>query len=545
MPSLYSALDIARTALLTDEQSINVTSQNIANANTPGYSRQVANLTENTPVEYGGVFYGTGVDVQNVTRSYDNFVSTQLMSSNSSLSAFQSESSVLNNIQTYFNDQSGSGLNSDINGFFSSFQDLANDPSSSASRSAVLSSANTLADGFNNIDSAIKQNLSDINQQISASVQQINGLANQIAGLNQAVANAQSGGTSANDLLDQRDVLLGQLSNIVDVKTIEDQSGELNVYVGGTCLVTGSQVSPLTVSANGGAGADNIESNGVSINSNISGGSLKGILNASQYIQGLDGNLNLMAFSLTKSVDLQHRSGYGLDGSTNTDFFSLPTVYAGANSGNTGGATVSGASIANLSAVTSDNYEIRFSSASSYTVVDTTTGSVVVPNGAYTSGNAINFDGLSVAVANNSGPPAAGDAFSVNLTTNAAQNLSVAISDPSKIAAASTSAGLPGDNTNALALASLNNASIVNGATLGDYYSSAVTDLGSTVQNVSNSVTAQQNVTNQLQASKDSVSKVSIEEEAVNLIKLQQAYQASAKVISTVNNMMDALMNMQ
>lgn len=546
MPSLYSVLDIAKTALLTNEKAINVTSHNIANANTPGYSKQVADLASTNPVEFGGLFYGTGVTVQNVTRSYDSFLSSQLMYSNSSLSAYQSKSDILNGVQAALNDQTGNGLSTQLDSLFNSFQDLSNDPSSYSARASLLSNAGVLTQGFNTIDNTIRKNLSNINSEIDSSVQSINSIAGQIADLNKAIGSVEYGGTTANDLRDKRDVLLGDLSKIIDVKTIEDKPGQMNVYVAGTYLVAGTKTSPFSTSVgNDNLCLYNIVNNGVVLNSKITGGSLKGLVDGSQYIQGVEGKINNLAFSLTKAVDLQHRLGYGLDGSTNTDFFSLPPVYTMANGGNTGGSLVTNASIVDLSKATTDNYEIRFTGASSFSVVNTTTGTVVTSNGAYSSGNPITFDGLSVTISDNNGAPAVGDRFTVNVTENAAQNLNVAISDPNKIAAASSSAALPGDNTNSLALAGIKDSAVSGGSTLSGYYSGIVTDLGTVTQETTNGVSAQQKITDQIQTSRDSVSSVSIEEEAINLIKLQQAYQASAKVITTVNTMMDALMSIK
>ncbi|MBI5902392.1 MAG: hypothetical protein HZB84_02780, partial [Deltaproteobacteria bacterium] len=288
----------------------------------------------------------------------------------------------------------------------------------------------------------------------------------------------------------------------------------------------------------------NIKSSGTVINSRITGGSLKGILDGAGYFQKAHDKLNLLAASLTKEMNVQHAAGYGLDGSTGLNFFSPQSIYSAPSSFNTGGAVISGNSITDFSQLTLDDYDVRFASPATYTIVNKGTGAVVA-SGAYASGSPITVDGISFTISDNSGAPAAGDSFTISVTKNAARDLSVAITDPNKIAAASTAAGVPGDNTNALAMVGLKNSQAVKGSTFQDYYNGIVTDIGVVANEASSNVEAGKRVAEQLQTARDSASGVSMEEEAVNLVRLQRAYQAAAKVVSTVDQMFDELFSIR
>ncbi len=545
MSNLNSVLDIAKTALLTNQKAINVTSHNIANANTPGYTKQTAVIEAMDPVNYGGLYYGTGVTVSSIERVYDSFQATQIRSANSELSKYDSLGTHLSAVENVINDFSGEGLSSSIDKFFNSFSDLASSPATGAERSALLSNAGVLSDEFNNISSTVKQNISQINSGMSATVDRINTLGSQIAELNRQITTVEVAGTSANDLRDQRDNLLKELSSMADISTVENKDGKIDVYISGSFLVAGVKVSPLSVAINPeNPDVYNIMSNGMALNGRLTGGSLKGDLDGISYLKDTLSRLDYLAASLVKNVNLTHRSGYGLDGSTGVDFFSGPSVYTSSSSRNTGGAVIAGGTVSDLSQLTLDDYEVRFSGPSKYTIVDTNTNAVV-SSGAYTSGSPITFDGLSFTITDNTGAPAAGDTFTVSATKNASQYIGVAITDGNKIAASSSSATLPGDNTNATALANLRNSVTTGGMSFSNYYNSIVTDVGTAVSEANSNKSAQQNVAQQLDQARQSTSGVSLEEEAISLIKLQRAYEAAAKVMSTASAMFDSLLSIR
>ncbi|MDO8426517.1 MAG: flagellar basal body rod C-terminal domain-containing protein, partial [Deltaproteobacteria bacterium] len=299
--------------------------------------------------------------------------------------------------------------------------------------------------------------------------------------------------------------------------------------------------SPLDISLNPDSSIYDIVSNGIVLNGRITGGSLKGIIDASSYYEDARADLDILSVSIAKEINLQHRAGYGLDGTTGLDFFSLPPVYTNASSNNTGGAAVAGGFVSDLSLLTLDDYEVRFSGPSAYTIVNSETNTVV-SGGAYVSGSPITIDGLAFTITDNTGSPQAGDKFVISPTKGAAASFSVALSDPNSFAASSTASGVPGDNSNAFTLAGLKDSQTINGATFSEYYSSIVTDIGVASGEASTNLKSQQVFLDELNVARESVSGVSVEEESINLIKLQRAYEAAAKVMETANKMLDALL---
>ncbi|CAG1065604.1 Flagellar hook-associated protein 1 [uncultured bacterium] len=545
MTTLNGVFDIAKTALLAHQKSLNVTSHNIANANTAGYTRQRVVLETMTPVNFGGQFFGTGVDVKSVERVYDSFQTIQLRDASSGLSRFETRGQHLSGLESILNDFDGAGLSSRLDAFFNTAADVAANPSSYGERAALLSNARVLADTFNHAASNFEQNLSGVNSEIVHKVDKINGLASRIADFNGQISAVELSGTSANDLRDQRDLLLEELAGFVDINVTENDIGQVDVYVGGSFLVAANKTASLTVLPDSrDTDTPRLMLNGGTINDRITGGSLKGDLEGIEYYKDARDRINLLSASLVKEVNLQHEQGWGLDGSTGEDFFTPLSVYSNADSANAGGATISGGAVTDLNALTLDDYEIRFSGPGAYSVVNTANDSVVT-SGAYNSGGAITFDGLSVVITDSPKTPQAGDRFIVSSTRRAASEMGVALTDPKKVAASGTSTGLPGDNTNALAIADLREASAAGNTTFSQYYNSIVTDLGTAARDAKINYEAQSKFTQELRAAKEAVSGVSIEEEAINLVKLQRAYEAAAKVMSTVDQMMDTILRLR
>ena len=545
MSTLNAVFDIAKTALQANQKAINVTSHNIANANTAGYTRQRVVLETMDPVNFGGQYFGTGVEVAAVERVYDSYQSIQLRDAQSGLSRFEARGQHLAGLESIFNDFDGAGLSTRLDAFFNSAADVAANPSSYGERAAMLSNARVLSDTFNHAATNLERNLASVNTVITGKVEDINGLATRIAGFNQQISSIELSGTSANDLRDKRDLLLEELSGLVDISVTENDIGQVDVYVGGSFLVAANKTATLTVEPDPrDIDTPSLMLNGGTINSRITGGTLKGDLEGIAYYKDARERINLLSASIIKEVNLQHAEGFGLDGAPGADFFSPLSVYANANSANSGGAAITSAAVTDLGALTLDDYEIRFSGPGAYNIVNLDTDEVV-SNGLYASGGAILFEGLSVVITDSPKTPQAGDRFVVSATRNAAFEMTVDLTDPRKIAASGTSTGLPGDNTNALAIAELKDGSFTGNTTFSQFYNSIVTDLGTAGRDAKINYDAQGKFTQELRAAKEAVSGVSIEEEAINLVKLQRAYEAAAKVLSTVDQMMDTILRLR
>ena len=246
MSSINAVFDIAKTALLASQKAINVTSHNIANANTEGYTRQRAVLETKNPVNFGGLFFGTGVDVAGVERVYDSYQTMQLRDASSGLARFETRGQHMAALESILNDFDGSGLSTRLDAFFNSINDVAANPSSYGERAALLSNARVLTDTFNMAATNINRDLTSVNTRIEHKVDAINGLASRIAGFNEQISTIELSGLSANDLRDKRDLLLEELSGIVDISVTENGTGQVDVYVGGSFIVAANKTSTLT-----------------------------------------------------------------------------------------------------------------------------------------------------------------------------------------------------------------------------------------------------------------------------------------------------------
>ena len=426
------------SALQAFQQAITVTSNNIANASTPGYDEESIELSSATPQTNGGASIGSGVVVNGVTRAYSQAAATQLTTSQSSLGSLTALQSYTTQIDNLFGTTAG-GLSTALQTYYNGWSNVANDPTSTAARQALLGDAQALASNLNTTSTQLNNLNSDINTRISADVQQINSLGASIATLNQQIvtSTASGGGQAPNQLLDQRDQLVSNLSQLVGVSTTTDSSGALNVYVGnGQPLVLQNVTTKLTTVPNQ-FNATQLEvssssANGNSISSSITSGDLGGLLAArSQVIDPALNQVGQVATALAQSANTQQASGLDLSGKTGANLFSVGTPLATASSKNTDTTTAS-VSIANVGALTADNYILGYN-AGVYTLTNANTGANVVVGGAGTAGSPLTGDGLSIVL---SATPATGDEFLIQPTAQAAGSLSVTLTNPSGIAAA-------------------------------------------------------------------------------------------------------------
>ncbi len=357
---------ISVSALQAFQNAINVTSNNVANASTPGYDRETVNLTEAIPQSNGTATVGAGVVVAGISRAYSQAAANQLNASQSSLGQLNALQNYSTQIDNLFGTTVG-GLSTTLQSFYSAFSDVANDPTSTASRQALLGQAQNVASSFQNASGDLNSLNTDVNSRITADVQQINSIATAISTLNQqiVVATAQGGNQPPNELLDQRDQLVSNLSQLVGVSTTTDADGSLNVFVGnGQPLVLQGQTTPLTTVQNQ-FNASQLEigtSQGSQISSDITSGDLGGLLAArSQVINPALNQLGQIATALSQTVNSQQSDGLDLSGNLGANIFSVGAPLATASSKNTDAVTASVSVNANgLGALTADNYLLTF-----------------------------------------------------------------------------------------------------------------------------------------------------------------------------------------
>jgi flagellar hook-associated protein 1 FlgK len=430
------AFGISLSALQAFQQAIAVTSNNVANANTPGYDEETIQLAGVAQQSYGTLSVGGGVAVTGVTRAFSQAQANQLNSSQSSLGSLNAIQNYTNQIDNLFGTTAG-GLTTALQTYYSGWSNVANDPTSTASRQALLGDAQSLASSFQTTATQLNGLNSDVNTRISADVSQINSIGQSIASLNQQIVVASGSGQAPNALLDQRDTLVSNLSQLVGVSTTTDSNGALNVFIGnGQPLVLQNVTTTLTTVPDQ-FNASQLDvststSGGVSISGSITSGDLGGLLSArSQVIDPALNQLGQIATALSQSANSQQNSGLNLSGQLGANLFSVGGPQATGSSYNADTTTAS-VSVANAGALTADNYILAYK-AGAYTLTDTTTGGNVALTGAGTSASPLTGAGLSIVL---SGTPATGDQFLIQPTAQAAATFNVALTDPSGIAAA-------------------------------------------------------------------------------------------------------------
>jgi flagellar hook-associated protein 1 len=449
---------ISISALQAFQNAINVTSNNVANASTPGYDRESVNLTEAIPQSNGAATVGSGVVVTGISRAYSQAAANQLNTSQSSLGQLNALQSYSNQIDNLFGTTVG-GLSTSLQSFYSAFSDVANNPTSTASRQALLGQAQAVAGSFQNASSELNSLNTDVNSRITADVQQINSIASAISTLNKqiVVGTAQDGNQPPNELMDQRDQLVSNLSQLVGVSTTTDPDGALNVFVGnGQPLVLQGQTTTLTTIPNQ-FNASQLEiststANGNVISGSITSGDLGGLLAArTQVINPALNQLGQVATAFSQTVNSQQGAGLDLSGNLGANIFSLGAPLGTSSSQNTDAVTASVSVNANgLGALTSDNYILSFQGGPKLT--DTTTGVSVIPTGAGTTVSPYTANGVSIVL---SAVPAASDQFLIQPTATAASGIKVVLTNPSQIAAAGAiKATAAGTNTGAAIISS-------------------------------------------------------------------------------------------
>jgi flagellar hook-associated protein 1 len=449
---------ISVSALQAFQNAINTTSNNVANASTPGYDRETVNLTEAIPQSNGAATIGAGVVVSGINRAFSQAAANQLNASQSSLGQINALQNYSNQIDNLFGTTVG-GLSTALQSFYSAFSDVANNPTSTASRQALIGQAQSVAGSFQNASGALNSLNTDVNSRITGDVTQINSIAKAISALNGQIVTgtAQDGGQPPNELLDQRDQLVSSLSQLVGISTTTDPNGALNVFVGnGQPLVLQGQTTALTTVANQFNATQleisNSSSNAV-ISNSITSGDLGGLLAArAQVINPALNQLGQIATALSQTVNAQQADGLDLSGNLGANIFSVSAPLATGSSRNTDAVSASVSVSPNgLGALTANDYVLSFVGGTPK-LTNTSDGTSVTPAGAGTVASPYTAAGISIVL---SGTPANGDQFLVQPTAAAAAGLKVVLSNPSQIAAAGAiKTAAAGANTGAASISS-------------------------------------------------------------------------------------------
>jgi flagellar hook-associated protein 1 FlgK len=325
--SNFDGLRIALSSLYAQQKAIQVTGQNIANVNTEGYSRQRVDMTADsgpvTPAiqsRYTGT--GAGVLTGDTTRIRDQFLELRSYQEHAVDAGLKQSQSVLSRVELAFDEPSDDGLSKLISSFLAGFDDVANNPDDLAARAQLVEQGKTLTAAFTQLDAALATQRSSSVSELDSLVGEVNGAATQIAELNQNITSAINNGFSPNELLDQRDQLVSQLAGQVGVTVQNGDHGQIDVFVGGTALVRGSQASALKVDV-GTDPAQTVRVTWASDNypagvSGTAGGMLSAV---NDVIPRYRTGLAAVAQQLASDVNAVHHTGYALDGSPGLDFF--------------------------------------------------------------------------------------------------------------------------------------------------------------------------------------------------------------------------------
>ena len=559
--NIFSALSSAKLGLLAQQLAIEVTGQNIANVETEGYSRQDVTFEANTPrhaIKYGSMHQiGTGVRVAGIERAHDQFLFEQIMDEGDLTGSTEVKKEIFEQLEVLFNEGSGRSLNDALSSFFASIHDLATNARGMSERADLVSKAEHLASTFNQTGKQLFTIQRNIDATIETEVVEINSLTTQIGKLNESIhANEPASQYKANDLRDNRDRLVKELSKKIDIQLIEESDNQISLTLkDGTALVLKDRVFKLSTSLNGDNDSFkdvNIEygSGLKNITSTITGGELRGYLDMRDTeVESILDKMNILSASFIQEFNGIHRAGFGIDGSSGLDFFSPLDVTVDHDVDNTGTAVVSMTN-ASPTTVSVDEFEIAFTSNSQFTLNNLTTNA---SSGTFTfaSGSTFNIkDGFAVTI---SGSAVSGDKVTFSVSEDAASGMSVSstiTANTKKIAAGTTTNG---DGGNALLMAGLQNKLAFNSVTwssesgsytFDEYYNAVVSTIGIESFSAQATLRQQEGIMLQLNSRRESISGVSIDEEMIKMIKFQQAYNASARMISVVDEMLDALNRM-
>jgi flagellar hook-associated protein 1 FlgK len=555
--SVSTILEAGKQSLLTQQRAIQVVGHNIANVNTPGYSRQRTELVPAHP-SHSGVLKA-GVSVDQVTRAFDRFLTGQVNTTASNASHTKTQADLLSQVEALFNDlgAENSSLAATLDRFFHSFQELATNPQGVPERTIIQGQGQAVADIFHALHTGLEDLKRDVNNALRDEVEQTNRVLQQIAELNNKIQQVESTPKDhANTLRDERELLLKTLSEQVAITSLEAPDGTLRVLLqGGRPVIDGGLVNPLlaTVDANDPQRVvihvQDRQGNSTDVSESMRSGKLAALMDVRDtFLSQVTTDVNRLAAQLTSSVNQVHSNGYGLDGSTGNAFF-VPRQATGLPlAENTGGGRLQKVVVFDPTQLTLDDYRITFVGSGppvTFDIVNTTTGVTLAAGQTYSAGMAIRFDGIEVVIGDSGLAPQVGDVFTISTTQDAAKNIAIApgvLANVKTIAAGQTPR--PGDNSNALALADLGAAVVIEGQTMREFYNTVVSRLGADSQSRQDRSTHQQLVLTELENRREALAGVSLDEEQIDLIRYQQAYNAAANLIRIADEMADTIVSL-
>ena len=542
-----SLMNTGISGLNAAQNMLNVISNNISNAHTTGYNRQQQILQQANSSKYNFGFVGNGVSVNSVNRAFNQFVVGQLrqsQSQNGSIKAYYNELSKVDNLLA----ENDNSISSQLNNLFASLNKLTTNAGDASSKQTVISNLTSLVSQFNKTEMSLKNQIANINTELSNNVDQINAYTKQIAELNQKISKLQavSGGNEPNALLDERDQLVNELSEIVGINVTE-QNGQYNISLAnGLNLVQGSTVNTLSVqpskddpSLNAIVYTHNSGATQELTSQNIASGRINGLLAFRDGPLSESRNqLGLIALNLAERFNQVQMSGVDINGDQGEKLLDYQKPSSIANTKNQGNASVN-IDYQSVNDVKASDYKIEYNG-SDWVVTrlsDNTQITLQLEEGK------LIFDGLSIEITGNA---VSGDSFLLKPVADIASSLQLLVKDVNKLATGiADDENGSGDNRNVAKFLEIQNEKLINGTkTLNSAYTSLVSYIGSETHTAKISAQSSQNITQQIYEQNQSISGVNIEEEYISMQVYMQYYQANAKVIDAATTIFDTILGL-
>ncbi len=563
--SINGALQIGQSAILASQAAIQVAGNNMANASTPGYNRQVARLSPSRPEYIGrGGFIGTGVQLARIQRTVDIALQGRARSAISDQNSAAVDQRFLNAIETVRNELTDQDLSSRLSAFFNSFSELANNPTDEAVRTVVVQQGSGLATAMRELRVEHTNIRTEIDRSLAATTRTVDGLLDQVAEINRQIVETEQGGTGgdANSLRDRRDMLIDDLSQYIPVSTVEQPNGALDVLVGSTPVVLGGDSRGIVLrteaSGNGTTVSLRVKADGTTLQPD--GGQIGALFRQrDDTVDPAINDLDTLARELAFQVNRIHSQGQGLrgyssvtglnsvrDSSTNlaADATGVPFNIRNGSFELHVTNQATGERTTMLIAVNPNTNSLDQLAAQISAAFPGGTGSASV-----TAEGTLRIDasnGYQVSFSNDSSGVLAalgvnsffGGTDATNITINRAL-----IDDPRLLAAGQ--GHTPGSNTGALAIAGLETLSVESlaGRSIRGFWQSATTDLAVRTQAANTKAESSALVRDSLESQIQSTSGVSIDEESINMLSYQRQFQAAARYISTIDETLKTLLS--
>ncbi len=548
--SLIGSLNTGVTGILANQKAVETSGNNVANVNTPGYSRQFARLSPNMAINIQGHIVGQGVNVQEISREYDNFISGQLFNQHNVLGNESARSGPLAELERVFNTGDYS-LASDIEKFFAAWHDLSQNPAGQVERDRVLYEGENLLRSFEQTRAQLVKIKQNINVSLKAKVDEINLKTAEIAELNENIKSKEVLGYVAMDDRDRRDLLLNDLSNILGAQAYQAEHGQVGLQLpGGLPLVQGNYAAEFESYYDGDDIQFRIKTSDVVLpaDKNNFGGEFKGYLDIRDtLIPELEKNLDQLQYSIVTGVNAQHETGCGLDGISGRAFFSKPASYQ------TGTGVVSPDSqVFKTGEIEVNEVEIE---------IDDTNNSLNGIKDAINNADAgvlasVVFDGTDYHLDLTSKTEGEDIDFTYDLSgagedltfseTDGADTIHVQLNSTQQVAAAGVTEGDPGDNKNALDIYALFNAQVVDDKeSFMEFCGRMSSTVGIEAKRNAMALGGASDSMTQLENMREASVGVSLEQEIINLTLFQRGFEACCTYVNTIDEMMSTVLNMK